>query len=187
MAAIQEGGGNQEGFERIGDDLATSLSKLGVIFARLGRLDDALPVDQEAVEIRRELVAAGRDWYRDDLAVSLSNLGLHLLGAGPSRRRPAGIPGGGGDPAGAGRGRRRILAEPADRPRSLPMVRMHQNTTSTTAVSRSAASRSLWPPASIFRRITRCSRRGLPSPIPRRPGRLAVQPQPRFLGAGPPV
>ncbi|MFI7035042.1 tetratricopeptide repeat protein, partial [Microbispora rosea] len=41
-----------------------------------GRPADALPVDEEAVEIRRELAATYPDRYRHDLAASLTNLGI---------------------------------------------------------------------------------------------------------------
>ena len=41
---------------------------------RLGRPADALPVEQEAVAIRRELAQANPDRYRPDLAQSLNNL-----------------------------------------------------------------------------------------------------------------
>jgi hypothetical protein len=41
----------------------------------LGRPADALPVTEEAVAIRRELVQANPDRYRPDLATSLTNLG----------------------------------------------------------------------------------------------------------------
>ena len=88
--------------DRYRPDLATSLSNLGTRFTELGRPAEALPATEEAVEIRRELAAAYPDRYRPDLAASLSNLGT-FLGAGPSGRGSAGDPGGGRDPAGAGR------------------------------------------------------------------------------------
>ena len=52
------------------------LSNLGVRFSALGGPADALPAEQEAVAIRRDLAAAMPDRYRPALADSLSNLGV---------------------------------------------------------------------------------------------------------------
>jgi tetratricopeptide (TPR) repeat protein len=64
---------------------ASWLSWLGVTLAQTGRPAEALPAEQEAVEIRRELAAAYPDRYRRDLAASLSNLGADVSELG----RPA--------------------------------------------------------------------------------------------------
>ena len=55
-------------------DLAHALQNLGVRFSALGRPADALPVEQEAVTILRELAAASPERYRPDLAASLTNM-----------------------------------------------------------------------------------------------------------------
>ena len=89
--------------DRYRPDLARSLTNLGVRFSELGRPAEALPPAQEAVAIHRELAAAYPDRYRPDLARSLSNLGIQFSELGrPAEALPA-DPGGGGDPAGAGR------------------------------------------------------------------------------------
>jgi Tetratricopeptide repeat len=61
------------------------LSWLGTTLAQTGRPVEALPAEQEAVAIRRELAAADADRYRPDLAASLSNLGVRFSALG----RPA--------------------------------------------------------------------------------------------------
>jgi tetratricopeptide (TPR) repeat protein len=61
------------------------LTNIGVRFSALGRPIDALPAEQEAVAIHRELAAATPDRYRPDLATSLNNLGVTFSALG----RPA--------------------------------------------------------------------------------------------------
>ncbi|MFB4298263.1 tetratricopeptide repeat protein, partial [Actinomadura sp. NTSP31] len=64
--------------ERYLPDLATSLTNLGVTLSELGRLDEALPVTEEAVRIRRQLAQNNPERYLPDLATSLTNLGVTL-------------------------------------------------------------------------------------------------------------
>ena len=68
---------------------ANWLTNLGIWFSALGRPAEALPAEQEAVAIYRELAAASPDRYRPDLASSLSSLGFGFSELG----RPAeGLP-----------------------------------------------------------------------------------------------
>ena len=60
------------------DERARWLNVLGAVLAQTGRLEEALPPVQEAVEIRRELAEAYPDRYRPDLARSLDSLGFCL-------------------------------------------------------------------------------------------------------------
>ena len=93
------------------------LSNLGLRLAELGRPADALPLTQEAVTIYRELAAANPDRYRPDLAAIPEQPRHPVLRAGPTRRCPAGHPGGRRDPPGAGRCQPRPLPS---RPRRIP-------------------------------------------------------------------
>ncbi|MDN3028434.1 tetratricopeptide repeat protein [Streptomyces sp. S.PB5] len=61
--------------------LASSLSVLGSSLSQVGRAEEALAVEQEAVEIHRAL-ALLPDTYKADLAGSLTNLGLTLSQVG---------------------------------------------------------------------------------------------------------
>ncbi|WTO58935.1 tetratricopeptide repeat protein (plasmid) [Streptomyces sp. NBC_00211] len=63
-------------------DLATYLSNLGALMSMAGRLDEALPVTEEAVEIWRRLAVGNPAAYEPDLATSLSILGPILAWAG---------------------------------------------------------------------------------------------------------
>jgi superkiller protein 3 len=62
-------------------DLATSLSNLGVLYTDLGRNQEALVQDEEAVKIRRQL-AKTNPAYLGDLATSLNNLGVSYINIG---------------------------------------------------------------------------------------------------------
>ncbi|GAA1517364.1 hypothetical protein GCM10009677_58350 [Sphaerisporangium rubeum] len=57
-------------------EYARWLSLSASLTAQLGRPGEALPVEQQAVTIRRELAELYPDRYRPDLADSLSNLGI---------------------------------------------------------------------------------------------------------------
>ncbi|MBP2708196.1 tetratricopeptide repeat protein [Microbispora sp. RL4-1S] len=63
--------------ERSGDR-ASWLATVGILTAQLGHPADALPAEQEALAIRRELAERHPDRYRPDLARSLSNLGVRF-------------------------------------------------------------------------------------------------------------
>ena len=59
-------------------DLATSLNKLSVALANVGRNDDALDTSREAVDMRRVLAAQQPDAFLPYLAMSLNTLGNRL-------------------------------------------------------------------------------------------------------------
>ncbi|MGW1998191.1 tetratricopeptide repeat protein [Embleya sp. NPDC001921] len=73
-----------------GPDLALSLSNVGIRLAEVGRRDEALAAEQQAVEIYRRLATANPDAHEPDLARSLSHLGVHLGEVG--RRDEAVVP-----------------------------------------------------------------------------------------------
>jgi tetratricopeptide (TPR) repeat protein len=62
--------------------LADVLYNLGITFSALGRHDEALAVEREAVALYRELAAVNPDRYRPDLARSLTSLGATLAKLG---------------------------------------------------------------------------------------------------------
>ncbi|WP_454857582.1 tetratricopeptide repeat protein [Promicromonospora soli] len=72
------------------EELAASLSDLSVYLADVGRLGDALPSAQRAVEVYERLAETEPDRFEPDLAGSLSNLGRRLWEVGrPREGRPA--------------------------------------------------------------------------------------------------
>jgi Tetratricopeptide repeat len=68
-------------------DFAASLSDLGMILSRLGRLSDALAAAEEAAAIRRQLAQTDPASYLPNLATALNNLSNRLSALG--RRREA--------------------------------------------------------------------------------------------------
>ena len=58
--------------------LAGALNNLGIWLRDLGRRDEALAAQEEAVRLWRELASAQPDTFNPDLAGSLSNLGISL-------------------------------------------------------------------------------------------------------------
>jgi hypothetical protein len=69
--------------------LAAALNNLSNTLTTLGRPADALPADEEAVAICRELVAANPDLYRPYLAQSLVSLANALAGLNRSAEADA--------------------------------------------------------------------------------------------------
>ena len=66
----------------------TSVNNLAVRLGEAGRRAEGLTAAQEAVDLRRELVALNRDAYLPDLAISVNNLAIRLGEAG---RRAEGL------------------------------------------------------------------------------------------------
>lgn len=68
----------EEATERYQGLLADSLSNLGVRLGYLGRLEEGLVADQEAIDIKRRLAQLRPDDFLPGLATSLNNVGGHL-------------------------------------------------------------------------------------------------------------
>jgi tetratricopeptide (TPR) repeat protein len=61
------------------DERAIWSNRLGLMFDQLGHYADAVPVQQEAVDIYRELATVDPDHFRFELAQSLNDLGTSLI------------------------------------------------------------------------------------------------------------
>jgi len=72
---------NQKGSPNLTADESVTVMNTGWALIKLGRPDEGFPYLQQALEMRRQLVADGCEWVRSDVARSLYNIGWAYLKA----------------------------------------------------------------------------------------------------------